>query len=77
MCLVPLFSPLHIHGGDIKSHPFQPQHHEQTLGEGTVADALAVAPRLVKTQTTTIIHYPAYKMSVTRIIISHRQTPRL
>lgn len=39
-------SPLHIHGGDIERDSFQPQHHEQTLGEGTVADALTVAPRL-------------------------------
>lgn len=39
-------SPLHIHGGDIERDSFQPQHHEQTLGEGTVADALTVTPRL-------------------------------
>lgn len=39
-------SPLHIHSGDIERDSFQPQHHEQTLGEGTVADALTVAPRL-------------------------------
>lgn len=38
--------PLHIHGGDIKRDSFQPQHHEETLGERTVSDALTIAPRL-------------------------------
>lgn len=45
-CVRPVFSPLHIHCGNIKSDSFQPQHHEETLGEGTVADALTIAPRL-------------------------------
>lgn len=42
-------SPLHVHGGDVKLDPFQPQHHEEALREGTVADALAVAARLQHT----------------------------
>lgn len=44
-----MFSPLHVHSGDIESDSFQPQHHEQALGEGTVADVLTIAPRLGNT----------------------------
>lgn len=46
MFLRPVFLPLHVHRGNIESDSFQPQHHEETLGERTVADALAIASRL-------------------------------
>lgn len=39
-------SPLHVHRGHVELDSFQPQHHEETLREGTVADALTVAARL-------------------------------
>lgn len=42
-CLRPVFSPLHIHCGNVEGDSFEPQHHEETLGEGTVADALTIA----------------------------------
>ena len=50
-CVRSVFSPLHVHRGDIEVHSFQPQHHEQPLGEGTVADALTIVSRLEKRRT--------------------------
>lgn len=44
-------SPLHVHRGDVEGHALQPQHHEQALREGAVADALAIAPCLGKQNT--------------------------
>ena len=38
--------PGHVHGGDVEGHSFEPQHHEEPLGEGEGPDALAIAPRL-------------------------------
>ena len=49
--------PGHVHGGDVEGHSFEPQHHEEPLGEGAVPDALAIAPRLHKvTHTHTHTH---------------------
>lgn len=42
-------SPLQVHGGDVEDDSFEPQDHEQPLGEGTVPDALAITPRLQET----------------------------
>lgn len=42
-------SPLEVHRGDVEDHSFEPQDHEEPLGEGAVADALAVTARLVTT----------------------------
>lgn len=43
--------PLEVHRGDVEDHSFEPQDHEEPLGEGAVADALSIAPRLVTTTT--------------------------
>lgn len=39
-------SPLQVHGGDVEHHSFEPEDHEEPLGEGAVPDALSVAARL-------------------------------
>lgn len=44
-----MVSPLEVHRGDVEDHSFEPQDHEEPLGEGAVADALPITPRLVTT----------------------------
>lgn len=39
-------SPLEVHRGDIEDDSFEPQDHEEPLGEGAVSDALSITPRL-------------------------------
>lgn len=41
-----LDSPLEVDRGDVEDHSFEPQDHEEPLGEGAVPDALAIAARL-------------------------------
>lgn len=41
-----LFLPFQVDGGNVEDDPFEPQDHEESLGEGTVADALAIAASL-------------------------------
>lgn len=43
--------PLQVHRGDVEDHSFEPQDHEEPLGEGAVADALSVTPRLLTAMT--------------------------
>lgn len=38
--------PLHVNGGYVKRHSFEPQHHEEPLGERTVPNALSITARL-------------------------------
>lgn len=35
-------SPLEVDGGDVEHDSFEPEDHEEALGEGTVSDALSV-----------------------------------
>ena len=44
----PASSPFEVDGGDVEHHAFQPEDHEETLGEGTVADAFSIVARLQK-----------------------------
>lgn len=44
-----LVLPLEVHRGDVEDHSFEPQDHEEPLGEGAVADTLSITPRLVTT----------------------------
>lgn len=39
-------SPLEVHCGDVEDDSFQPQDHEEPLGEGAVPDALSITSRL-------------------------------
>lgn len=39
-------APLEVHSSDVEDDPFQPQDHEESLGEGTVADALPITASL-------------------------------
>lgn len=39
-------SPFEVDGGDVEHHAFEPEDHEETLGEGTVADAFSIVARL-------------------------------
>ena len=34
--------PFEVDGGDVEDDPFEPEDHEETLREGTVADALSI-----------------------------------
>lgn len=38
--------PFEVDGGDIEHDPFEPEDHEETLREGTVADAFSIVARL-------------------------------
>lgn len=38
--------PLQINSGHIEDHAFQPEDHEEALGEWTVSDALAITAGL-------------------------------
>lgn len=38
--------PLHVNGGDIERHSFEPQNHEEPLRERTVPDTLTITPSL-------------------------------
>ncbi|XP_067274137.1 MAP/microtubule affinity-regulating kinase 3 isoform X5 [Pseudorasbora parva] len=40
------FSPLEVDSGDVKNHTFEPEDHEEALGEWTVSDALAITTSL-------------------------------
>lgn len=40
------FSPLQVDSGDIEHHTFEPEDHEEALGERTVSDALAITTSL-------------------------------
>lgn len=44
------FSPLEVDSGDVEDHTFEPEDHEEALGERTVSDALAITTSL-QTQT--------------------------
>lgn len=35
-------SPGHVHRGDIELDPFEPQHHEEPLAEGTVSNVFSI-----------------------------------
>lgn len=39
-------SPLEVYRGDVEDDSFEPQDHEEPLGERAVPDALAITPRL-------------------------------
>lgn len=39
-------SPGHVHRGDVELHPLEPQHHEEALAEGAVADVLSIQTSL-------------------------------
>lgn len=41
-----LFSPLQVNSGDVEDHTFEPEDHEEALGEWTVSDALAITTSL-------------------------------
>lgn len=41
-----LFSPLQVNSGDVKDHTFEPEDHEESLGERTVSDALTITTSL-------------------------------
>lgn len=43
--------PFQVNGGDVEDDPFEPQDHEESLGEGTVADALTIATSLYDRRT--------------------------
>lgn len=43
-------SPLEIHRGDVEDDSFEPQDHEEPLGEGAVPDALSITSRLEQTR---------------------------
>lgn len=43
-------SPLEVHCGDVKDDSFEPQDHEEPLGEGAVPDALSIASCLKYTK---------------------------
>lgn len=45
------FLPFQVDGGNVEDDPFEPQDHEESLGEGTVADALAIAASLYDAHT--------------------------
>lgn len=45
-------SPLEIHRGDVEDDSFEPQDHEEPLGEGAVPDALSITSRLEQTRRT-------------------------
>lgn len=38
--------PFEVDSGDVEHDPFEPEDHEETLREGTVADAFSVVARL-------------------------------
>lgn len=38
--------PFEVDGGDVEHDPFEPQDHEEALGERAVADALSIVARL-------------------------------
>ncbi len=40
------FSPLQVNSGDVKDHTFEPEDHEEALGEWTVSDTLAITTSL-------------------------------
>lgn len=40
------FSPLEVDSGDVEDHTFEPEDHEEALGERTVSDALAITTSL-------------------------------
>lgn len=42
----PLPQPFEVDGGDVEHDPFEPEDHEETLREGTVADAFSIVARL-------------------------------
>ena len=43
-------SPFQVHRGDVEDHALEPQDHEEALGEGAVANALAITSRLREPQ---------------------------
>lgn len=38
--------PLGVHGGDVEGDSFEPEHHEESLGEGAVSDLGPIAASL-------------------------------
>lgn len=38
--------PLGVHGGNVEGDSLEPQHHEQSLGEGAVPNLGAITPSL-------------------------------